>query len=246
MPPCRRSIAVRHLLPLLFLLLLCRPAEAQTSDMRCGPDLYRPGIILSSSAVCGAVYSQHVQGVGRLHLGVFHALQPDRKDAGAGRVINLTAGSFYSLGDDLAGFADYGMRFENGRAALALYNDLIRYIGDDRRFFVGYEGVRFLHGFDRGYDSLHAAVEQKFRSLEGRLVIDVVGLAYWTRKGAGPAADSFAGFNPWIEATYQPWSIADTRWLRVMRLYVQVAAFTGQPQRNGLTMTSFAGIRTSF
>lgn len=231
---------------LLFLLLPGWPVAAQTSDLRCGPDLYRPGIILSSSAVCGAVYSQHVDGVGRLHLGVFHALQPGRGDAGAGRVVNLTAGSFYSLGEDVAGFADYGMRFEDGRPALALYNDIIRYAGDDLRFFAGYEGVRFLRGFDRGYDSLHAAVEQKFRPLDGKLIIDLVAMAYWTRKGTGPAADSFAGLNPWIEATYQPWSEADTRWLGVMRTYVQIAGFTGQPGRTGLALTGFAGIRTSF
>lgn len=237
---------MRRFLPLLFLLFLCRPAAAQTSDVRCGPDLYRPGIILSSSAVCGAVYSQHVDGVGRLHLGIFHALQPGRADAGAGRVINLTAGSFYSLGDDLAGFADYGVRFEDGRAALALYNDVIRYVGDDLRFFAGYEGVRFLRGFDRGYDSLHAAVEQKFRPTDGRLVIDLVGMAYWTRKGTGPTADSFAGLNPWVEATYQPWPDAGARWRGVMRFYAQLAAFTGQPGRPGIALTGFAGIRTSF
>lgn len=237
---------MRPFLSCLFLLLLFRPVAAQTSDVRCGPDLYRPGIILSSAAVCGAVYSRHVDGVGRLHLGVFQALQPERKDAGAGRVINLTAGSFYSLGDDVAGFVDYGIRFEDGRAALALYNDLIRYVGDDLRIFAGYEGVRFLRGFDRGYDSLHAAIEQKFRPLDGRLIIDLVGMAYWTRKGTGPAADSFAGLNPWVEVTYQPWPAAGRRWLGVMRFYTQIAAFTGQPGRDGLALSGFAGIRTSF
>lgn len=231
---------------LLLWLLTGLPAAAQTSDVRCGPDLYRPGIILSSSPVCGAVYSQHVPDIGRLHLGIFHALEPGRPDAGGGRVVNLSAGSFYELTDGLYGFADYGVRFVDGRAAAALYNDLIHYIGDDQRLFAGYEGVYFLGGFDRGYDSFHLAFEHKFRPLNGRLIIDAVAMVYWTRTGQGAAERRFSGINPWVEATYQVSPMAGPKWRRVMRVYANVTGFTGQPGRDGLALSSFVGIRTSF
>ncbi|MFY8092582.1 MAG: hypothetical protein ACOVN0_03770 [Niveispirillum sp.] len=241
----RRTLSLAALL-LLLTSLLTLPAAAQTTDLRCGPDLYRPGIILTASPVCGGVYSQHVPDVGRLHLGVFHSLDRSKPDEAAGRVINLTAGSFTRLSDDFAAFTDYGLRIEDGHPAAALYHDFIHYASDDLRFFAGYEGVRFFNGFTRAYDSLHVAAEQKLRLDEGRLVIDLVAMAYWTRKGDGPGADSFSGLNPWVEATYQPWRSTGPRWQRVLRFYTQLAGFTGQPGRPGLYLTGFAGIRTSF
>ncbi|MFV3130536.1 hypothetical protein [Niveispirillum sp. KHB5.9] len=238
---------MRLLLTLLATLAaLALPAAAQTTDLRCGPDLYRPGIILTASPVCGGVYSQHVPGLGRLHLGVFHSLDRSKPDEAAGRVINLTAGTFYRLTDDLAGYTDYGMRIEDGHPALALYQDIIHYASDDLRFFAGYEGVRFINRFNRAYDSFHIAAERNIRLDQGRLIIDLVAMAYWTRKGDGAAADSFTGLNPWVEATYQPWASTGPRWRRVLRFYAQLAGFTGQPGRPGLALTGFAGIRTSF
>jgi len=226
-------------------LLVTTAAHGQTTDLRCGPDLYRPGIILTASPVCGGVYSQHVEGVGRLHLGVFHSLDRSKPDEAAGRVINLTAGSLYRLNDDIAAFTDYGVRVEDGHPAAALYHDFIHYASDDLRFFAGYEGVRFFRGFARAYDSLHIAAEQKLRLDGGRLTIDLVALAYWTRRGDGAASADATGLNPWVEATWQPWRTTGPRWQRVLRFYGQIAGFTGQPGRSGMAMTGFIGIRTS-
>ncbi|WP_165772073.1 hypothetical protein [Niveispirillum lacus] len=239
---------MRVLFLLLFLAALAPllPAAAQTTDLRCGPDLYRPGILLTASPVCGLVYSQHLPGLGRLHLGAFHSLDRSKPDAAAGRVVNLTAGTFTRVTDDLATFTDYGLRVEDGHAAAALYHDFIHYMSDDLRFFAGYEGVRFFTRFARAYDSLHVAAEQKIRLDDGRLTLDLVAMAYWTRKGDGPAADSFSGLNPWVEATWQPWRDNGPRWHRVLRFYTQIAGFTGQPGRPGLYLTGFAGVRTSF
>ncbi len=244
-----RDIVLRLVLSLCLAVMVIAaalPAGAQTTDLRCGPDLYRPGIILTASPVCGAVYSEHVQGLGRLHLGVFRSLDRTKPDEAAGRVINLTAGTFYRLSDDIATFTDYGFRIEDGHPAFALYHDVIHYASDELRFFAGYEGVRFFNGFTRAYDSLHVAAEQKLRLDDGRLTIDLVAMAYWTRRGDGPAAASFSGLNPWVEATWQPWRATGPRWQRVLRFYTQVAGFTGQKGRPSLYLTGFAGIRTSF